>query len=168
MLNSIKTDRLLLRPVRLEDAIDYHALETDPEVKRFLGGPSTCSLQHYQTAITTGALGLATTLAVITPDTEKFIGRCGFTEYVENAEPIGWEINVVLHRAYWDNGYATEIGLALIPRGFELLHCERILGVVDAANLDSIRLCEKLQMKHVRDTMRYHRPARVYAVARDL
>ena len=84
---------------------------------------------------------------MITADTEKFIGRCGFTEYVENFESIGWEINVVLYRGYWGNRYGTEIGLALISRGFEILRCERILGVVDAANVGSIRLCERLQMK---------------------
>jgi ribosomal-protein-alanine N-acetyltransferase len=135
ILSAIETDRFVLRRLTVEDAPHYHSLETDPEVKRFLGGPSTMSVQDYEDRIAKGASGLSTTLAVTPKNTGKYLGRCGFTEYTECAETINWEINIVLSRECpKKQGYATEIGLVLIPRGFETLRCQTILGVADAAN----------------------------------
>jgi hypothetical protein len=70
-------------------------LETDPGVKRFLGGPSTMSVQDYEDRIAKGASGLSTTLAVTLKNTGKYLGRCGFTEYIECAETVGWEIKAL-------------------------------------------------------------------------
>ncbi len=167
VLGPIRTNRLLLRPLDVQDAPNYHALETDPEVKQFLDAPSKRSVEHYRSAIATTAAGLNTTLAVTLIDTGSFVGRCGFTEYTEYAEPLGWEINIVLHRQYWKQGYASEIGLALISRGFSVLACEKFLGVVDEGNIPSIRLCERLQMKLERKTTRYGRSARIYAIRKN-
>jgi RimJ/RimL family protein N-acetyltransferase len=165
MLEQIKTRRLSLRPLRVEDANDYHALETDCEVKKFLDGPSKLSFEKHRSSIALGAHGLAMTLAITAADTGKFLGRCGFTEYAEFCETIGWEINIVLHRQHWGDCYGTEVGLALIPRGFTVLGCGKILGVADAANVGSLSLCKRLGMTFERDTTRYGRPARIYAVA---
>jgi hypothetical protein len=56
---------------------------------------------------------------------------------------------------------SSRCGLALIPRGFETLRCQTILGVADTANIASLRLCEKVGMRHKRDTIRYGCAARV-------
>jgi len=156
MLEQIKTRRLSLRPLRVEDANDYHALETDCEVKKFLDGPSKLSLEQHRSSIALGAPGLAMTLAITAADT---------TEYTEFCETIGWEINIVLHRQHWGDCYGTEVGLALIPRGFSVLGCDKILGVADTANIGSLCLCKRLGMTFERNTTRYGRPARIYAVA---
>ena len=165
MLPPIETDRTFLRLLRREDARDYHALETDAEVKQSLGGPSKMSVQAYEARIAQGAPGLATTLAVTRKSNGQFLGRCGFTEYRESGETVGWEINIVLGlQCPKKQGYATEIGRALISRGFETLGCDTILGVVDSANTASCRLCEKLGMTYNRDTTRHGRTARIYTI----
>lgn len=162
-LPEIETERLRLRHLTVEDACDFHTLETDPDVKQFLEGPSTLSVQDYQNSIARGATGLA--LAVTLKTTGQFLGRCGFTIYVEFLDPIGWEINVVLGRQCPKRqGYATEVAFALIPNAFTTLTCDTILGVADAANIASLRLCDKLRMKHERDTIRYGRAARIYTI----
>lgn len=164
-LPEIETERLRLRPLTVEDACDYHTLETDPDVKQFLEGPSKLSVQDYRNSIARGATGLATTLAVTLKTTGQFLGRCGLTNYVEFLDPIGWEINVVLGRQCPKRqGYATEVAFALIPYGFTTLACDTILGVADAANIASLRLCDKLGMKHERNTIRYGRAARIYTI----
>lgn len=167
MLASFETDRLALRPLRVDDARDYHALETDPEVKRFLNGPSKLTVDQYASKIDAGAADLATTLAVTSKQTGKFVGRCGFTQYTELCETIGWEINIVLCRGIWNHGYGTEVGWALIPRGFAVLGCDKLLGVADAANDASLTLCSRLSMTFETETSRYGRAARIYSVARN-
>ena len=167
MLGPISTDRLLLRPVRLEDAVEYHALETDSAVKQFLGRPSTHTVEYYQRAIQSGAPALRLTLAVTEKIGGAFLGRCGFTGYTESQETLGWEMNIVLRRQYWRHGYGTEVGFALLPRGFAVLGCEKILGVADAANEKSLSLCSRLGMHFERTTTRYGRPAHIYSVERN-
>ena len=164
-LPTIETSRLLLRSVTAEDAPNYHALETDPEVKRFLlRGSSKLSVEDYRSGISKGGLGLANPLAVIIKNTGAFAGRCGFTEnfFVE-----GWEIHIVLARAYQRQGYGTEIGLALIPQGFSALGCNTIFGVMDAANSVIICLCEKLVMKFIRSLIRNGQLQHVYAIEKN-
>jgi RimJ/RimL family protein N-acetyltransferase len=167
MLAPFETDHLALRPLRVEDARDYHALETDPEVKRFLGGPSKLTIEQYASKIGAGAAALATTLAVTSKETGKFVGRCGFTEYTELCETIGWEINIVLCRGIWNHGYGTEVGWALIPLGFAVLGCNKLLGVADAANDASLALCGRLRMTFEKETIRYGQAARIYYVVRN-
>jgi ribosomal-protein-alanine N-acetyltransferase len=164
-LPEIETERFWLRHLKIEDAGDYHSMEIDPEVKQFLGGPSNLSLKHYEATIAKGAAALATTLAVTDKVSEQFLGRCGFTEYEEGLGAIGWEINVVLGRQCpKKQGYATEIARALIQHGFKALNCDLILGVADAGNIASLRLCDRLGMQHQRDTIRYQATARIYHI----
>ncbi|HEY5743923.1 MAG TPA: GNAT family N-acetyltransferase [Terrimicrobiaceae bacterium] len=161
-LFEIETDRLLLRRLKVEDAPDYHALETDEDVKRFLSRPSRLTVQDYADSIEKGVPGLATMLAVTLKKTGEFLGRCGFTY---NDFLDGWEINIVLHRRYWGYGYASEIGSSLISRGFDLLGCQIVYGVVDAQNTASIHLCEKIGLVRQPNVQfsRDGRPAQVYA-----
>jgi hypothetical protein len=53
------------------------------------------SVQDYEDRIAKGASGLSTTLAVTLKNTGKYLGRCGFTEYTECAETVGWEIKAL-------------------------------------------------------------------------
>jgi ribosomal-protein-alanine N-acetyltransferase len=157
-LPTIETPRLRLRCPRVEDAADYHALETDPVVKQFLRGPSKLSVKNYGDAI---AKDSRDGLTVALKDTGAFVGRCGFT-YNPFAE--GWEIDVVLVRTYHKKGYGLEIGSALIQLGFEVLGLNIIYGVPDAANTASIHLCEKLGMKYIRSLNRNDRLQHVYSI----
>jgi [ribosomal protein S5]-alanine N-acetyltransferase len=161
-LPDIQTERLFLRRLKPEDAAAYHALETDPEVKKFLGGPSTRDVDYYRQRIEENAPGLATTLAVTLKMTGQFLGRCGFT----NNRTPEWEINIVLASQYQGQGYGKEIGLALISRVFEALECDEILGVADPANTRSHALCEKLGMKFHRDQTFEGQPMRIYVKRR--
>jgi ribosomal-protein-alanine N-acetyltransferase len=155
---------LLLRCVSVEDAADYHALETDPEVKRFLPcGPSKLSVEEYKARISAGGLGLETPLAVIVQSTGAFAGRCGFTK---NPTVEGWEIHILLAPSYWKQGYGTEIGSALLQDGFNVLGCSTIFGIVDLDNNASRRLCKKLGMTFKHSTKYSGRSQDVYSINR--
>jgi RimJ/RimL family protein N-acetyltransferase len=159
----IDTPRLRLRSLLSEGASDYHALESDVEVKEFLNGPTKRDAEYYRAQIAKQGDRLATTLAVCLKDTGQFIGRCGFTDANEDIE---WEFNIVLAKNFWGKGYAEEIAKALIPTAFQLVGCSMIHAVVDVKNARSIKLCEALGMTAGRELPRYQGHARVYTISK--
>ncbi len=110
----LETDRLILRPHRVEDFDDVTALWADPEVVRFIGGvPSTRQASwgrllryvgHWQ------ALGFGYWV-VESRDDGQFLGEVGFADYQRDIIPslngvpeAGW----VLASAAHGQGYASE------------------------------------------------------------
>jgi ribosomal-protein-alanine N-acetyltransferase len=141
-LTEIETRRLVLRPLRPDDAPAYHAIEADPEVKKFVGDVTTRSVDYYRARFANAPHPY--TFAVVRKQDGRFIGRCGFTE---NALVEGWEINIVLAEDVWRLGFAREIGTVLLAHGFQILGATTIFGVADAENHASIALCRKLSMQ---------------------
>ena len=69
------------------------------------------------------------------------IGFCGFVN-TGNGHEIGWR----LAQGYWRQGLATEAARAVLAHGIETLGFPRVIATVQAANLASIRVVEKLGM----------------------
>ena len=62
-----------------------------------------------------------------------------------------WEISYILRNEEWDKGYATEIARRLVEFGFNELKLNAVYATVDTDNYASIRVLEKIGMKHIRD-----------------
>lgn len=135
------TARLRLREMVASDAAGYHALASDPEVMQFLGGATTNrDCEYYRTSLQKERTGLDTLIAVTPRENDAFIGRCGFTWNFFAEE---WEVNVVLMRAAWGNGYATEVLSALVDLAFNTLDLKTLAGVVHPENAASITILGK-------------------------
>jgi RimJ/RimL family protein N-acetyltransferase len=86
--------------------------------------------------------------------TEVLIGCAGlqlatwFREINGEVE-MGWRF----HPHYWGRGYATEAVLASMHIGFADLGADRIVAVVEPANLASSRLAERAGLQFVRETI---------------
>jgi RimJ/RimL family protein N-acetyltransferase len=80
--------------------------------------------------------------AVILKDTGRLIGGCGIVLNGTCGE-IGW----ILHRAYWKQGYCTELGKELLRLGFDELNVRRIIASCDSENIGSYRVMEKIGMR---------------------
>jgi len=76
-------------------------------------------------------------------DTGELIGGCSLHMRGEDVAEIGW----IVHRDYWKQGYATEMGQGLLELGFEDLNLHRIVAYCDAENIGSYRIMEKLRMR---------------------
>jgi RimJ/RimL family protein N-acetyltransferase len=57
------------------------------------------------------------------------------------------ELTYALGRDYWKNGYATEMGKAMIVYGFEQLGIGRIIQGVSSANPNSVKLMQRLGLR---------------------
>jgi ribosomal-protein-alanine N-acetyltransferase len=142
-MNPIVTDRLLLRPFRLDDEAAVHAFTSDPEVTRYTSwNPHTPAETRAR-------------LRALVSDREKWA-----IQLRDEATAIGWTgfvsidadrktgiFGYLLHRNYWGKGYAGETAAALIRFGFTQLNLHRVVAECDVENVPSIKILEKLGMR---------------------
>jgi [ribosomal protein S5]-alanine N-acetyltransferase len=142
------TERLRLRPFRPGDLDALHALWSDPEVGRWVGGTHTDlreseeelgeHLRHQEQH------GFSL-WAVEERATGELVGEIGLQRF-EGRGPeveIGWAVTAAAR----GRGYATEAAAAWIDAGFRRLGLDRIIAVVLPDNLASRRICERLGMR---------------------
>lgn len=144
---SLETDRLLLRPWRLEDFETYEKMCADPEIMRFLGGKTLNRLEAWRhMAFLVGhwdLLGYGH-WAVEEKSSGKLAGRIGFMN------PGGWpafEIGWTLGREFWGKGYATEGARRALQYGFNELDKPHVISLIHPDNKASIRVAERLGEK---------------------
>jgi ribosomal-protein-alanine N-acetyltransferase len=144
----LTTQRLVLRPMKIEDASHLFELNLDPEVVRYTGDTSCASISD--------ALKIITDLSH--PQFKNYkMGR--FSVLLHDGTYLGWcglkihpdydnevDLGYRFHRRFWGMGYATEASLACLKYGFEELGLTRIVAKVMPANVGSIKVVQKLGM----------------------
>jgi RimJ/RimL family protein N-acetyltransferase len=167
-----ETKRLLLREFRPEDAAAMRRVFGDPDVMRFGKGVQTAQWvgdwirrqrENYRAP---GGIGL---WAVVEKTSEETIGYCGLTRYPDICGRSEIEVGYRLARPYWGRGYATEAARAVCAHAYGALNLPRLIALIDPGNLASIRVAEKLGMRHENDVVLegYTHADRVYAVERE-
>ena len=127
-MKTLETERLILRNFTEDDFDAVHSYASClKNVIYMLWGPNTeeHTWAYINTAISKANETPCTVFiyAVVMKYTNNLIGACNLTIVNEEAE-IGW----ILHRDYWNQGYGTEMGNALLRLGFEDLHLHRIIA----------------------------------------
>jgi RimJ/RimL family protein N-acetyltransferase len=82
-------------------------------------------------------------LAVTLRKTGELIGGCGIEKRAAHKEGI---IGYVLNKAYWGQGYGTEVARAMVAFGFTRLALHRITAICDPSNVGSNRVLKKAGM----------------------
>ena len=144
----VETERLLLRPLQLEDAEGLHAFTGDPEVMRF----KNCGALSYEATLDGLRRNLEVRFPAMLPlgfrgvvlrDSGKLIGDCGLHSLRDvDGEPV--EITYTIPRAFWSHGYATEAAHSLVRHGFVDLGLSEIVAAINPENVASVRVAEKL------------------------
>ena len=141
--NAIKleTERLILRPLILDDFEAVHAWAGNPENTRYMAwGPNTAQQTREWLQSTKDGKDFA----VVLKETGKVIGSCGvFPDSDNDTGEIGW----ILHMDHWKRGYGTEFGGELIRYGFENLKLRRLFAPCAAVNYGSYRIMERNGMR---------------------
>ena len=152
----IKTDRLVLRLMTLADHDDVLEWMADPEVARYqLYEPRTSPqvashITKVAHATTLAADGDFIELAVVLPATaderDRVIGCIYFSlkRTDDLMAEIGWTVAVAHH----GKGYAAEAASAMLDFAFRELALHRVYAELDPRNTSSVRLCERLGMRH--------------------
>lgn len=141
----LTTPRLILRSWRPADLPPFAALNADPEVMRYLGGPLDTNqadnlAEDIQARFQQRGFGM---LPVERRADGAFLGICGinYTPWYPGEE-IGWR----LAREHWGNGYATESAAAWMTWAFTELGVARLISVTDVPNLRSVAVMKRLGM----------------------
>ncbi len=145
-LPSLETERLILRPLRLDDAQDMFEYAKDDDIAASgLWLPQKTlkeNIDDLQETLNAYETGTALDWAVEHRADHKMIGRINFGAH--NVRDARAEIGYAYNRLYWSNGYATEAAQAILQFGFDTLKLHRISASVLPDNFGSIRVLEKL------------------------
>lgn len=145
---AIKTERLMLRDWRDSDLAPWAAMNADPEVRHYLGGPLTYEqaaawVLNYQDDLDRHGYGF---WAIETRATGEFIGFTGLATVDDEMPFTGIELGWRLARSAWGNGYATEAGQAALRHGFDVMDLSVIVAVTMAQNLRSQAVMRRIGM----------------------
>jgi RimJ/RimL family protein N-acetyltransferase len=147
----IETERLLLRPYTPADFDGLLAIEARADVNRYLyseaRGPDEVRDVLERKLAETSLRDEGDTLAVAAElrATGAMIGGCIL--HWTSREHRGGEIGFIFHPDHHGHGYATEAARPLLEFGFATVGLHRIVGRLDARNLASARVLEKLGMR---------------------
>jgi RimJ/RimL family protein N-acetyltransferase len=153
----LETDRLVLRPPRLDDAAGAADYLADPEVMRYLGGETVprahapSVVQNWLDRWEANGFGhfaierredgcFLGRVAIIVWDTREW-RHTTLADAGEYAQPeLGW----TLARAHWGNGYATEAARAVRYWARRECRIERLISLIHPDNLRSQRVAQRL------------------------
>jgi aminoglycoside 6'-N-acetyltransferase len=146
MRDEIRTDRLLLRPLRASDAEAMVAYRSDPDVAQFQGWePPTLdgirALIAEQQDRAPDQPGWSQ-LAIADAATDTMLG--GVAVRFLNGDPRQAEIGFTLARHAQRHGYATEAVRAVLDALFFRRETHRVTASVDPLNTRSIALLDRL------------------------
>jgi len=151
----LETKRLVLRRFTMDDVDLVVALDSDPEVMRYItGGTPTpreeivdfylpAWLSYYERFAGFGFW------AAQAKHTGEFLGWFHFRPSPQGAlDDV--ELGYRLRRSAWGQGYASEASRALIARGFTELGARRVFASTMVVNTASRRVMEKAGLRLVR------------------
>ncbi|GAA1927686.1 GNAT family N-acetyltransferase [Streptomyces durmitorensis] len=154
----ILTPRLVLRRWRESDIAPMTAINSDPDVMRWIGDGSVhdeeqtrSTMARWEHGWETEGFGL---FAVEVRATGELAGFTGLSvpHYLPEVLPaveIGWRLG----RSFWGRGLATEAARAALDFGFADRGLERVVSIAQVGNDASERIMNKLGMRVERATL---------------
>jgi len=147
----IRTERLDLRPHRMDDLDDLLAFHSDPDVVRYVPWPvrdreqtrAALKVKLTQDALTEPGQWLV--LAIELRETSTVIGEV-LLKWASETSRQG-ELGYALHTGYHGRGLATEAANAVLRLGFEDLGLHRICANVINGNAASAKLLTRLGLR---------------------
>ncbi|MEI7668156.1 MAG: GNAT family N-acetyltransferase [Erysipelotrichaceae bacterium] len=145
LLPTIETERLIIRPIRIEDAVDMYAYASDAENTRFVWFDLHKSLEDSQKVIQELFLsrvsrGIPEAYVLELKSNHQMIGTCDV--HTVRFNDVG-ELGYIINKQYWNQGYTTEAILAIIPVLFHHCGFRRLEIQHDILNIASQRIVEK-------------------------
>jgi len=143
----IETDRLILRPIRMEDSDSIFRYRSNSLVNQYQGWiPKTIDDVHdfIKTKISS-EIDIPNTwyqLVIIAKENSELIGDIGI--HFLDSDKFQVEIGCTLDKNYHGKGYATEALKETMNFLFNTLNKRRIIASIDPRNTKSIELFERL------------------------
>jgi RimJ/RimL family protein N-acetyltransferase len=151
----IETPRLLLRELEPDDLDMLAALYDDEEVMRYIGTrgvrPRAAAARYLDRQRQPYRERGYGEWATASKETGEMIGLCGLIVWpdVDGVEEL--EVAYLLARGAWGRGLATEAATAIRDHAVRVLGRDRLVSCIYPEHAASIRVAEKLGMRHEKD-----------------
>lgn len=161
---TVRTERLLLRPISPDDAEAMAGIYADPDVGRYVLSLDVegTRAQFARWAAEWSARGYGT-FAVLDRHSGEFLGRAGVKYWPEyDFNEVGW----VLRREVWGRGLGTEAARASLDHAFANSDLELITAMIAHGNDASVAIARRLGMQPWREDVVFGLDVTIYAARR--
>ncbi len=151
----VETERLILREILPTDLEGMYALDSDPEVHKYLGNQPVTSkdqvadtIQYIRQQYVDYGIGR---WAVIDKSTHAFMGWSGLKWVTEptNNHQYYYDLGYRLIPKFWGKGIATETAIASLAYAFDQLEADSVYAAASGANTGSNRVLRKIGMQFI-------------------
>jgi [ribosomal protein S5]-alanine N-acetyltransferase len=148
----IETDRLILRELQLSDAEPFFAMDSNPNVHKYLWNKPVQKIEETIEIIefvrkqySDNGIGR---FAIISKETSEFMGWAGlkFNTEMVNYKVNFYDIGYRLDEKFWGKRYASEASFAWLKYAFETMKIKTIEAAAHAENAASNRILQKIGM----------------------
>ena len=136
----LESERLVLRPLTLDDAEAMHEFFSDKEAMRYWSSGPHHLLGETRNYVRGNVEGENYLTWAVTEDGGEAFGWVTFVDVRAGVKEIGYN----LRRSQWGKGYGSEAVARLVEHGFADLGLRRITADTDPDNAASNALLEKL------------------------
>lgn len=148
----LATKRLVLRPFTLNDVDNVHRYSHKESVTKYMEwGPNTLAEteKFVKNVVYKSRVEPRYDYDfIVTLKDGTVIGACSINFKELSLPPsLGW----VYDEPYWNNGYGTEVGRALLLYAFNTLKVRQVFATCDSENKGSSRIMEKIGMRFVKE-----------------
>lgn len=158
-----ETPRLYLRQFTEADAPLVLALNSDPEIVKYVHEPTLETEEQARNIIVNNILPQYPNdlgrWAMHIKEKNEFIGWCGL-KYRPDLDEI--DLGYRLMQKNWGKGYATEAASHTLDHGFSKLNLQLITARAHIENIASIKVLEKLGMDYIGEGIVDNCPVRTY------
>lgn len=166
----IKTKRLIIRELTVDDVKNMYAIYQNPEVKQYIDDIDDYldveiekQKAYIKNVYAFYGYGL---WAVFSKDSGRLIGRCGIQKSIIDKKEE-YELSYLLDVDHWGCGYATECVGGVLKFCFEKLHLPRVAAVIDRLNERSIQVAKRNRMHREREIWHKNRDCYLYAIEKN-
>lgn len=174
-LPTLRTERLILRKLSLDDAADMFAYAREPVMTRYTTWAAHRSIDDSRgflaEVVNKYANGQPADFGIVLQSSGRLIGTCGIVVFNETHER--GDLGYALSHEHWGRGYMTEAARAVIDAAFRSLPLMRVQSCCHVQNVGSYRVMEKLGMRFEGTFRRYfkigghYHDVRFYSLLRD-
>ncbi|HCN56734.1 MAG TPA: GNAT family N-acetyltransferase [Exiguobacterium sp.] len=147
----LKTERLVLRPLRASDLDDLFEYTQDEETARYVTWNANQTIEQAEQflnyVLSNYEQGNEAPWAIVWKETGKMIGTIDFIHLLLDDNKQA-ELGYALSREFWGKGIVTEAVARVMAYGFEELKLERIQARCMEPNIGSARVMEKVGMTY--------------------
>lgn len=137
-----ETERLVVRPLRLNDREFFYDMMSNPNVMNPIPRNAMdrkTSNEHFEKHLESGSNSETKVWAIDSKDGVSFVGIAAYLKNDKREDEIGYR----LREKYWGVGYGTEIAKGLLDYGFNSLELEFITADVNINNQKSVKILDK-------------------------